>query len=162
MKKLSLASLGTAFLLSITPLSSSALQLEEKLSPELVAALEINPDKITLIDFFASWCVSCRVELPQISKLVPQLDPEQFEVIGINVDEELAEGQEYIDSFAQNGGLNFRVVMDPEQQMIEIFEPLGMPALYYIQNGEIKIMHLGAMPNIDKVIASDISELGYQ
>jgi hypothetical protein len=93
---------------------------------------------------------------------VPQLDGSKFEVIGINVDEELNEGQEYIDSFAQNGGLNFRVVMDPEQQMIEIFEPLGMPALYYIQNGEIKIMHLGAMPNIDDVIVSDISKLGYQ
>lgn len=161
MKK-TLLSILSVSLLSIAPLSSSALELQDKLTPELIKALNINPNKITLIDFFASWCVSCRIELPQISKLVPQLDGSKFEVIGINVDEELNEGQEYIDSFAQNGGLNFRVVMDPEQQMIEVFEPLGMPALYYIQNGEIKIMHLGAMPNIDDVIVSDISKLGYQ
>jgi thiol-disulfide isomerase/thioredoxin len=161
MKNNALTSL-TALLLSLMPPSSSALELQDQLTPELIESLNIDPEKITLIDFFASWCVSCRVELPQISKLIPQLDSKQLDVIGINVDEELSEGQEYIDSFASKGGLNFRVVMDPEQKMIEIFEPLGMPALYYIQNGEIKMMHLGAMPNIDKVIVSDISKLGYQ
>ncbi len=161
MKK-SLLPFLSASILSLFPLSSSALELEEKLTPELIAELKIDPNKITLIDFFASWCVSCRVELPQISQLVPQLDPKQFEVIAINVDEELSEGQDYIDSFAQQGGLNFRVVMDTKQKVIEIFEPLGMPALYYIQNGTVKIMHLGAMPNIDDVIVSDLSTLGYQ
>jgi len=161
MKK-TLLSILSASLFSILPLSSSALDVEEQLTPELIKKLDIDPNKITLIDFFASWCVSCRIELPKISELVPQLDSTQFEVIGINVDEESLEGQQYIDSFSNAGGLNFRVVMDPEQQMIEIFEPLGMPALYYIQNGKIKIMHLGAMPNIDRVIVSDISKLGYQ
>jgi cytochrome c biogenesis protein CcmG, thiol:disulfide interchange protein DsbE len=161
MKK-TLLSILSASLFSILPLSSSALDVEEQLTPELIKKLDIDPNKITLIDFFASWCVSCRIELPKISELVPKLDSTQFEVIGINVDEESLEGQQYIDSFSNTGGLNFRVVMDPEQQMIEIFEPLGMPALYYIQNGKIKIMHLGAMPNIDRVIVSDISKLGYQ
>lgn len=161
MKKILLPALS-ASILSLFPLTSSALELQDTLSPELINTLEIDPNKITLIDFFASWCVSCRVELPQISKLVPQLDPKQFEVIAINVDEELSEGQSYIDSFAKQGGLNFRVVMDTEQEIIEVFEPLGMPALYYIQNGTVKIMHLGAMPNIDDVIVSDISTLGYQ
>ena len=161
MKK-TLLSILSASLFSILPLSSSALDVEEQLTPELIKKLDIDPNKITLIDFFASWCVSCRIELPKISELVPQLDGTQFEVIGINVDEESLEGQQYIDSFSNTGGLNFRVVMDPEQQMIEIFEPLGMPALYYIQNGKLKIMHLGAMPNIDRVIVSDISKLGYQ
>ena len=161
MKK-TLLSILSASLFSILPLSSSALDVEEQLTPELIKKLDIDPNKITLIDFFASWCVSCRIELPKISELVPKLDSTQFEVIGINVDEESLEGQQYIDSFSNAGGLNFRVVMDPEQQMIEIFEPLGMPALYYIQNGKIKIMHLGAMPNIDRVIVSDISKLGYQ
>ena len=52
--------------------------------------------------------------------------------------------------------------MDPEQQMIETFEPLGMPALYFIKNGKVSKMHLGAMPNIDQVIVSDLKELGYR
>jgi thiol-disulfide isomerase/thioredoxin len=160
--KNTLLSILSASLFSILPLSSSALDVEEQLTPELIKKLDIDPNKITLIDFFASWCASCRIELPKISELVPQLDSTQFEVIGINVDEEPLEGQQYIDSFSKVGGLNFRVVMDPEQQMIEIFEPIGMPALYYIQNGKIKIMHLGAMTNIDRVIVSDISKLGYQ
>jgi cytochrome c biogenesis protein CcmG, thiol:disulfide interchange protein DsbE len=147
--------------LSLTSLASNALENEDVLSPELVQSLEIDQDKITIIDFFASWCVSCRIELPQIAKLIPQLDAQQVEVIGINVDEEISEGQAYIDTFKKSGGLNFRVFMDPEQELIDIFEPLGMPALYYIQNGIVKKMHLGAMPNIDQVILTDLSSLGY-
>ena len=162
MKKIVFTSFAAIVLLTFMPLTSSALELQEKLSPELIQTLNIDPSKITLIDFFASWCTSCRIELPEISTLIPQLDSRQFEVIGINVDEDIREGKEYIDSLAKNGALNFRVFMDPEQQMIEIFEPLGMPALYYIQHGEIKIIHLGAMPSINKVIISDISKLGYK
>jgi thiol-disulfide isomerase/thioredoxin len=148
--------------LSFISLASNALENEEALSPELVQSLDIDQDKITIIDFFASWCVSCRIELPQIAKLIPQLDARKVEVIGINVDEEISEGQAYIDSFEKTGGLNFRVFMDPEQELIDIFGPLGMPALYYIQNGSIKKMHLGAMPNIDQVILTDLSALGYE
>jgi thiol-disulfide isomerase/thioredoxin len=151
-----------AALLILNTFSSFALENGEELSPELMNALSIDKNKITIIDFFASWCVSCRVELPQISKLIPNLDNQQIDMIGINVDEELDEGQAYIDTFKPTGGLNFRVYMDPEQQMIDIFEPLGMPALYYIQNGIVKKMHLGAMANIDKVIKADLIALGYK
>lgn len=151
-----------AALLILNTFSSFALENGEELSPELMNALSIDKNKITIIDFFASWCVSCRVELPQISKLIPHLDNQQIDMIGINVDEELDEGQAYIDTFKPTGGLNFRVYMDPEQQMIDIFEPLGMPALYYIQNGIVKKMHLGAMANIDKVIKADLIALGYK
>lgn len=157
--------LCTALLmLPLTVISSGihALEENETLPAETSAVLELNPDKVTVIDFFASWCVSCRVELPQISAMIPGLDPSQVEVIGINVDEEQEEGQAYIDSFKDQGGLNFRVVMDPEQKLIETFEPLGMPALYFIRNGVIEKMHLGAMPNIDKVILADLKAMGYR
>ena len=146
----------------LTSATSFAFEEGDTLSPELRERLNIQDDKITIVDFFASWCVSCRVELPQISQLMPNLDASQVEVLGINVDEELEEGQAYIDTFKDQGGLNFRVVMDPEQQMIETFEPLGMPALYFIKNGKVSKMHLGAMPNIDQVIVSDLKELGYR
>lgn len=158
--KLSRSILFAAALLASA--TSFAFEEGDTLSPELRERLNIQDDKITIVDFFASWCVSCRVELPQISQLMPNLDASQVEVLGINVDEELEEGQAYIDTFKDQGGLNFRVVMDPEQQMIETFEPLGMPALYFIKNGKVSKMHLGAMPNIDQVIVSDLKELGYR
>ncbi|GEM_PF-504246 len=153
---------ATLTLTTLTTLPSYAVENGEELSPELLQALNIDKNKITIIDFFASWCVSCRVELPQISQLIPNLDNQQIDMIGINVDEEIDEGQAYIDTFKPTGGLNFRVYMDPEQQMIDVFEPLGMPALYYIQNGIVKKMHLGAMANIDEIIKSDLITLGYK
>ncbi len=161
MKKIPLA-IFSLIILAISSHKLYAIEHGEQLSPELLESLEIDKDKITIIDFFASWCVSCRVELPQISQLIPNLDAQQIDMIGINVDEEISEGQEYIDSFEVSGGLNFRVYMDPEQQLIDVFEPLGMPALYYIQNGIVKKMHLGAMANIDQVIQADLVALGYK
>lgn len=150
-----------AVLLSL-PVLGHALQLEDEVPADVAEALELDPNKITIVDFFASWCVSCRVELPEVSNLTPDLDGAQVEVVGINVDEEEAEGLKYIQSFDDQGGLNFRVVMDTEQSLIAAFEPLGMPALYYIHQGKIKQLHLGAVANISAVIQNDLKKLGYR
>lgn len=140
----------------------NALEINDDVPPEVANALELDENKITIIDFFASWCVSCRVELPEVSALTPQLDSAQVDVIGINVDEEVQEGLEYIQSFDATGGLNFRVVMDTEQSLIEAFGPIGMPALYYLHQGKVKAMHLGAVANISAVIRDDLNKLGYR
>lgn len=142
--------------------SSHSLDINDSLPAELQKQLKLEPNKITIVDFFASWCASCRIELPLISELAPSLNTEAVEIVGINVDEEIEEGQAYIDTFKETGGLNFRIIMDPEQQLIEAFEPLGIPALYFIQNGVVKALHLGAVPNIDRVIVNDLKQLGYQ
>jgi thiol-disulfide isomerase/thioredoxin len=43
--------------------------------------------KVILLDFWASWCVPCRVEMPEVKKIWAKYKNEQFIIIGVNLDE---------------------------------------------------------------------------
>jgi thiol-disulfide isomerase/thioredoxin len=142
------------------PSLSLAYDEGDKLSPEVMAKLNIDPNKLTIIDFFAQWCVSCRIELPLVSDLSQQLDFSSIEVLGVDVDESEEVANAFQRSFFNGKGLAFRVVNDPTQFLVGAFGPLGMPAMYYVFQGQVIKVHIGAIPAIDQVILSDLREMG--
>jgi thiol-disulfide isomerase/thioredoxin len=150
-----------AVLLSLTLLyamtgSAHALQRGDSLPEALASRLALDPEKITMVDFFASWCVSCRIELPEVDHLSKVLKGESVEFVGIQVDEDAEVGAKFLKEIA----LSFRVVDDQNQQVIGIFEPIGMPALYYIQHNKVLGIRFGAIPQIGEVIKQDLTQLG--
>jgi len=52
--------------------------------------------KTLLVNFWATWCVPCRNEMPNLQKLSDALDPERFAVIGVSVDEDANLAREFI------------------------------------------------------------------
>jgi len=143
---MSLAMTGTA----------QALQRGDSLPKALADKLALDPEKITMVDFFASWCVSCRIELPEVDHLSKILKGESVEFVGIQVDEDAEVGAKFLKEIA----LSFRVVDDQNQQVIGVFEPIGMPALYYIQHNKVLGIRFGAIPQIGEVIKQDLIQLG--
>jgi cytochrome c biogenesis protein CcmG/thiol:disulfide interchange protein DsbE len=136
--------------------TAQALQRGDSLPDELVAKLALDPDKISLVDFFASWCVSCRIELPDVDHLSKELSGDNVEFVGIQVDEDSEVGAKFLKEIS----LSFRVIDDQKQQVISTFEPIGMPALYYIQHNKVLGVRLGAIANIGAVIKQDLTQLG--
>jgi len=132
-----------------------ALQKGDSLDQTIIQKLQIQKDKIYIIDFFASWCVSCKKELPSISKLNSMLDHNKIEIIGIDVDKDTQKGKR----FQQDLNLDFKIVNDPSSQIISIFQPVGIPALYIIKNQKIVSEIIGAKDHIDKLLLSKIKEL---
>lgn len=49
---------------------------------------EIAKNKITLIDFWASWCGPCRAEMPNVVALYEAYNSKGFGIIGISLDED--------------------------------------------------------------------------
>jgi cytochrome c biogenesis protein CcmG/thiol:disulfide interchange protein DsbE len=145
-------------ILTIVSCNAAALNRGDTLSPEVIKKMALDPNKISVIDFFASWCVSCRIELPAVDKLAVQLATthSNVEFVGVQVDED----PEVAAQFLKEVNLGFRVVDDMSQQVISEFEPLGMPALYYIHNNKILGVRFGAIEHIDQVILSDLKQLG--
>jgi len=49
-------------------------------------ALEKFRGKIVLLDFWASWCTPCRVDMPEVRKIWKQYAGDRFTIIGVNLD----------------------------------------------------------------------------
>ncbi len=54
--------------------------------------------KVVLIDFWATWCFQCQGELPNIRKVYSENNSKGFEVIAINMDDDLKPLQQYMTS----------------------------------------------------------------
>jgi cytochrome c biogenesis protein CcmG, thiol:disulfide interchange protein DsbE len=130
------------------------------IAPQTLAQLQADPQRVTVIDFFAQWCASCRKELPLISALHARVDQTKVEFIGVDTDESVEVGVAFQNELRASGGLNFRVVNDPKQQIVKQLKPRGYPALYVIKDGAIVREYLGALANLDTLLAQDLKALG--
>ncbi|WP_420591673.1 TlpA family protein disulfide reductase [Bacterioplanoides sp.] len=150
---------ATLAALTMLSLPVSALEIGDSLPESIRAQVAPEPGKVYVIDFFAQWCVSCRIELPLVNKFHNSYKgSDKVAVVGVDVDEDEAVAK----AFQKQLGIEFRVINDTESELIEIFEPLGMPALYYIRDGVILGQHLGAIDYIDEVIEADLAGLGVE
>ncbi|MCJ8314905.1 MAG: TlpA family protein disulfide reductase [Saccharospirillaceae bacterium] len=153
------AKIGLIFILLLTwgqPSLAAPYKVGDSVSPVLLETLEIDPNKITIVDFFASWCVSCRKELPLLNSM--QLDSEKYELLGICTDKKIKQGLE----FQKKLGLEFRIYNDNKQKTIKEFSPVGMPAMYFVYQGKVIAIHIGAIKKVDQVVQKELAHLSEQ
>lgn len=141
-------------LILLIPKSLLAYKLGDKLDDDVIKKLGIKNDNITIVDFFASWCASCEKELPLINKLHKE-EKEKITFIGVATDKDVNEGK----AFIKRLGITFNVISDSEYEIVNKFQPIGMPALYYIKNGTVVKVLYGAIDNVDEVIKNDVKGL---
>lgn len=72
-----------AALLAAAPPTKLA-PVDELAYPKTVAA---KKGKVVLVNFWATWCVPCRKEMPQLAKMADSLRAKGFELITISADE---------------------------------------------------------------------------
>lgn len=133
-------------------LSSSAVGYEsgDKIQPSIVKELSLKADKVYVINFFASWCKSCKHELPLINKL-----SEKIPLIGVNVDRDHKIGEEFVNNIK----LDFPVVYDNESNIIKAFDPIGVPAIYFVKDHRVVAQKIGAVDDIDSYILKIFEEI---
>ncbi len=151
-----LKTLLITFVTLLTSLPAYSLEVGDTIAPEIEAKLNLPEGKVAVVDFFASWCQSCAKEIPQLHKFIATQNQDNVQIIGVDVDEDLAEGLK----FQQQLAISFNVLNDTKQEVIQHFNPIGMPALYYIKDNKIIGKHIGAIDQIDQKIASDLQQLG--
>jgi len=142
------------FLLFITTSMLWAYAPGGKMAPDIQQKLGLQNNKTYVIDFFASWCISCKHELPLIEKLSKQTDA-NVTVIGVDVDEDKQKGK----AFQKELGLTFHIIDDSKGEIIKEFDPVGMPAVYIVKNGVVQKMILGAKDDIDQLILQAVKGL---
>ena len=139
--------------------SSFAYKKGDVLEANTISMLNLKKEKVYILDFFASWCLSCKIEIPLISKLNTKLDKNKYEIIGIDIDEEIKEAISFQRILKKKNQLNFNVINDSPNLIVKKFNPIGVPALYIIKNYRVKSAIFGAVNNIDEKIITELEKI---
>jgi thiol-disulfide isomerase/thioredoxin len=84
--------------------------------------------KYILIDFWASWCASCRESMSELSKLSKSLNAKGFKVVGINTDKDPAAAKHFLKMYPSS----FSHLSDPDGVAAKKFGLSKMPTSYLI------------------------------
>jgi peroxiredoxin len=63
-----------------------------------------------LLNFWASWCTPCEMEMPAMQRLQARFPPSTLEVVAVNY----REAADDVRRFASRQGVDFRILLDPE------------------------------------------------
>ena len=108
-----------------------------------------------LINFWASWCLPCREEMPELVRSYETHKAEGFVVLGLNLtySDALPDVQAFVSEFH----MTFPVLLDKDGQVAERLYPLpGVPTSIFInRDGTIERVQVGLMSGeqIDKFVA---------
>ena len=98
--------------------------------------------KVVLLDFWAAWCMPCRMEMPNVIKVYEELHKKGFEIIGVSLDSD--KGQ--FESFLKTNKMVWPQIYDGKGWGSEIGRLYGVtsiPATFLIdKQGKIRYKNL--------------------
>lgn len=109
--------------------------------------LKDYPNKIVLLNFFATWCPPCKAEIPNLIKLQSDYQND-FIVISVLLEE--FKSNEEVAQFVKSFGINYTVTNSPEN--FDLAKNLGgiksIPTMYLVdKNSKIFQKYVGLVPS---------------
>jgi len=119
-----------------------------------VYTLSKQKDKVVFLNFWATWCAPCKIEIPELIALYNRYKTEGLLVLGIALDKENA-----VKRFAQNNGISYPVLIGNEK-IAKDYRIQGIPATYIIdKKGKIAFYHVGFAKGMEKTLEEEITTL---
>jgi thiol-disulfide isomerase/thioredoxin len=87
--------------------------------------------EVVLVNFWATWCEPCRDEMPSMQKLKQRFAGRRFEVVAVNYGESEAK----VSEFVRRMGVDFRVLLDPNQDAPRAWRVRVLPASFLVDAG---------------------------
>lgn len=98
--------------------------------------------KPVVINFWATWCIPCRNEMPELEKLYRERKAEGLEVVLVNVKESLS----VVDKYINKNGFTFKVLLDSKGDTYRAYQVFGLPSTYFIdKEGTIRYSYMGEL-----------------
>jgi cytochrome c biogenesis protein CcmG, thiol:disulfide interchange protein DsbE len=118
-------------------------------------SLEDTQGKVTIVDFWATWCEPCRESFPAYQRILEKHESE-LAIIGVSVDD----APDEIPAFASATGIEFPLAWDDGQAVAGSYKPPTMPTSYIIdQNKVVRYVHVGFKSGDEKEIEKDVVSL---
>lgn len=84
--------------------------------------------KLVLLNFWASWCVPCREEMPAMERLYQEFRAKDFVILAVNVKDSKKDAL----AFVKELKLTYPVAFDPDGQVGLLYGAWGLPTTYLV------------------------------
>lgn len=95
-----------------------------------VKTLDDYKGQVVLLNIWATWCAPCRVEMPSIEALYKDYASKGLKVVAVSIDDPGTEAT--IRAFAQQYGLTFEILHDPQAKISEAYDISGYPETFIV------------------------------
>lgn len=96
--------------------------------------------KPVMINAWATWCPPCRAEMPLLNSYYQAHRQQGFVILAVNAGDSQSEAS----SFAQQNGLAFTVLLDPDTSLLNGLGIHSFPTSVFIgRDGKVKTIHVG-------------------
>jgi peroxiredoxin len=100
-------------------------------------------EKAIVLNFWATWCQPCTLEMPTLEALWRSYRERGLVVVGISVDR--GAPRALLDPYVKNLGLTFPILLDPDMKASNAWRVTGIPATFLIRpGGDVAGMAMGA------------------
>jgi peroxiredoxin len=83
---------------------------------------------VIVLNFWASWCLECRSEMPVLERLQREFSSRGLAIIGVNA----RENKEAVRRYAKELGLTFPLVLDPDGKINALYGVIGLPTTFVV------------------------------
>jgi len=94
--------------------------------------------KVVFLNFWASWCESCRDEMPSMERLYREYKGKGLEIVAVNVKDKRPDAL----AFVKELRLNYPILMDPEGEVGLLYGAFGLPVTYLIDRKGVVLARL--------------------
>jgi peroxiredoxin len=118
--------------------------------------LQEQRGQVVLVNFWASWCGPCRVEMPHLNKLYDKYRASGFTLLAVNIDDDPLHGAKT----AERWGLKFPVLLDADKRVSKLYDLGSMPATVLIdRDGKVRFLHRGYRDGMELQYEQQIRQL---
>ena len=100
-------------------------------------------DKLVILNFWATWCQPCTLEMPSLEALWSRYRERGLVVIGVSVDR--GAPRALLDPYVRNLKLTFPILLDPDSKTSDRWRVTAIPATFIVRpGGDVAGMVTGA------------------
>lgn len=112
--------------------------------------------KILMLDFWATWCKPCRMEMPLVAKLAQEFAAEGVVLFAVNQQEPRSK----VVAFQSEQSYKFTPVLDESGSISDVFNVTGLPQLCLLgRDGTIQAVHVGVGEDTEQAIREELAAL---